>query len=225
MRADSDTQPDSTQQSLPISRRWLVIFEERHGAGAYERLCALLERPCVSYAPIAQRFSVSRECVRQWHKLLMPDAPRGHARQRLCAQLRQRKRLLSNRLFRSFFTHARRLAPGRRLDLVSATTGYRAQLARLDGRLVALREAQRPTATLSPASRVFMIVAYRGPAEFVYVWLEDDDYLFVPAALLSFRLLLAVDSPEGLGGTVWRRSFTALDEDARAVAPGEVSAR
>lgn len=209
MRADRDTGLHTHREGLAINARWLAMFEDRHGTGAYQRLCALLERPCVSYAEIAQRFGVSRECVRQWHKLIMPDAPRGHARQRLCAQLRQRKRLLTNRLFRSFVTHVRRSGREHRLELVRANAGYKTRMARLDGHLIVLREATEQVG-LASSGRAVAIPAYRGPAEFLYVLLGDDDYLFLPAALLTSRLLLAVDSSVQNQGTSLRNSFAAL---------------
>ena len=217
MQADSESQSQTTEQALSITARWLAMFEDRHGAGAYDRLRGLLDRPCVSYAEIAQQFRVSRECVRQWHKLIMPEAPRGHARQRLCAQLRQRKQLLSHRLFRSFFTHVRRYGREHRLELVRSNTGYRTQMARLDGRLIALRDARAQATASSPSRRVFTVPAYHGPAEFLYVRLGDDDYLFVPAALLTSRLLLAIDSDEGPGGMRLRNSFAALWNKPAAV--------
>ena len=216
MRVHSGTEPQSTEQELSINARWLAMFEDRHGAGAYDQLRGLLERPCVTYAQIAARFGVTRECVRQWHKLIMPDAPRGHARQRICGQLRQRKRLLANTLFRAFFTHARRHGREHRLELVRSATGYRSQSARLDGHLVALREARPVPARVPSASRVFAIAPYRGPAAFVYVRLGDDDYLFLPAAVLSSRMVLAVNPDESAAGTSFRNSFAALWDDMAA---------
>ena len=72
------------------SSRWQELFDGRYGAGALAELRGMLEQPCLTFAEIAVRFGVTRERVRQWHLELMPGAPRGHARQRLCAQ-RQRQ--------------------------------------------------------------------------------------------------------------------------------------
>ena len=47
------------------------VFEERYGAGSQQRLIALLEQPCVTFATIATHFGVSRERVRQWHRDLL----------------------------------------------------------------------------------------------------------------------------------------------------------
>ena len=68
-----------------------TLFEDRYGRGAHARLLSLLQQPCVTFAEIADQFGVTRECVRQWHQRLLPDAPTGHERQRLCRQY-QRKR-------------------------------------------------------------------------------------------------------------------------------------
>ena len=81
------------------SRRWRILFEERHGAGAYERLLAELGQPCVTFAAIAKRLGVTRERVRQWQLALLPDAPRGHERQRQCARWRHKRRLFADPLF------------------------------------------------------------------------------------------------------------------------------
>jgi hypothetical protein len=96
-----------------VNARWLAIFEERYGTGAYGRLIALFGQPCVTFASIADQFGVTRERVRQWHLVLMPGAPRGHERQRLCGLYQQKRRLLAEPLFRSFYQHARpHLEPG-----------------------------------------------------------------------------------------------------------------
>jgi hypothetical protein len=94
--------------------RWLAIFEDRYGTGAHERLLALFGRPCVTFAEIATRYGVTRERVRQWHLQLLPDAPRGHDRRRLCLVHNQKRLLLEDPLFRSFYQHARpHVEPGR----------------------------------------------------------------------------------------------------------------
>ena len=39
---------------------------------------------------------MTREAVRLWHRALLPDAPTGHERQRLCRKRRQRQALLAD---------------------------------------------------------------------------------------------------------------------------------
>jgi hypothetical protein len=84
-----------------------AAFSERYGNGAFERLTQRLEQRCLTFAQIAAESGVSRERVRQWYRQLLPDAPSGHERQRLCAIHRRRRRLFGNALYRSFFQRAR----------------------------------------------------------------------------------------------------------------------
>jgi len=204
MRADFE--PSTTQDNQPVTSRWLELFEERHGGGSFARLRALLARPCVTFAEIAQRFGVTRECVRQWHLLVMPDAPKGHARQQQCRQLRQRRRLLDDPLFRSFFVHMRRHGREHKLELLRSAVGYRKRLARVDGHLVAIREG-KAVHNRDTSTKAYALAAYKGPAEFLYVRLTDDEYLFLPSGAASSRILVHGDEgrPEAS-----RNSFTAL---------------
>ena len=56
----------------PVDARWQTIFEDRYGADGLDRLLQVLRQPCVTFAAIAKQFGVTRECVRQWHLLLLP---------------------------------------------------------------------------------------------------------------------------------------------------------
>ena len=200
---------------LPVTGRWLAIFEDRHGPGSFEQLRTLLGQPCVTFAEISVRFGVTRECVRQWHLLVMPDAPRGHARQRQCTVLRRRKRLLEDPLFRTFFRHARQHLARQRVELLRASDGYRTRSARIDNRLVALAAARRVAEDPGVAGAArYRLAPYRGPAEFLYFRLSEEDYLLVPAHLLERGRLVfqdADDSPQ----RPFKNSFAALDTPAR----------
>ena len=69
----TETRSDSSTPAF--DSRWLAIFEDRYGSGSYERLLTFFDRPCVTYAQIAERYGVTRERVRQWHLQLRPSAP------------------------------------------------------------------------------------------------------------------------------------------------------
>lgn len=172
--------------SSPADIRRETLFEERYGPGSYERLLALLRRPCVTFAQIATRFSVTRERVRQWHVLLLPSAPSGRERRRQCALSRQRHRLLSDGLFGAFIRHARERAPHLRVEPVLTASGYRTRLGRIDGRLVALRDASRTASQEGDSQPLsYRLVGYRGDAELVYFMLNADSFLAVPVKELS----------------------------------------
>lgn len=155
------------------------VFEERYGAGSRARLIHLLEQPCVTFAAIAERFGVSRERVRQWHRALLPDAPTGHARQQLCALHLQRRRLFRDPLFRTFFRQARPHFGAGVVQPIHSRHGYRTRDVLIDGRLVALRDAAPRPDDAAPAR-----FRYRGTAAFLFISLGHDDFLFVPAAFL-----------------------------------------
>jgi hypothetical protein len=150
-------------------------FEDRYGAGALARLIALLEKPCVSFAAIATEFGVTRECVRQWHQELMPGAPLGHARRRLCQDYQRKRRLLTDSLFRRFYGDVRRHLGQGRLTLIRSAEGYRRRRARVDGRLVALVDE----AALDRTTHVWR------DSDFVYLRLRDDAFLFAPTEVLT----------------------------------------
>jgi len=104
-------------------------------------------------------------------------------------------RLLRDALFAAFVRDVRRDAGRLRVEPVAASSGYRTRLARLGGRLVALRDA-RATArrSLLAASISYRIVGYRGRAEYVHVRLTDADYLCVPVVELPLHGARFVES-------------------------------
>lgn len=174
--------------------RRLALFEDRYGAGSHERLLTLLRRPCVSFARIAVKFQVTRERVRQWHALWLPDAPSGRERRRLCATHQKQRRLLADALFAAFVRDVKQHAAGLRIEPVAAVSGYRTRLARLGGCIVALRDARQ---TLRPGAGddapSYRLVGYRGHAQYVYVLLTDLDFLCVPVTDLPLHGATFVD--------------------------------
>jgi hypothetical protein len=173
--------------------RWLALFEDRYGAGAYDRLLALLGQPCVTFAEVATRFGVTRERVRQWHAQLMPEAPRGHQRQSLCRIQQQKRRLLGDPLFRSFYQHARPYVSPGRIQLMRARDGFRTRSVRLDDRTVAIRRAGQPGSAAVPTA--YRLHRYRGPADFVYYHLAGSDYLFLPKSVIPVYGTVFLDEP------------------------------
>jgi hypothetical protein len=174
----------------------LAIFEDRYGTGSYERLMAMFDRPCVTFAEIAGHFGVSRERVRQWHRQLRPDAPRGHARQRVCVVYHQKRRLLEDSLFRSFYQHARpHVEPGR-IALIPTREGFRRRVVRLDGATVVIRAARRhPRPEGSAEMPAYVLTSSRSGADFVYYKLSPDEYLLVPASELPAERTTFFDTP------------------------------
>jgi hypothetical protein len=146
-----------------------VAFDDRYGAGAFDRLLRLLKQPCISFAQIAGHFGVTRERVRQWQQQWFPDTPTGRQRRRQCASYREKKRLMVDSLFREFHRHARAWFGAARIRPLRSRRGYRARAVRIDCFVVALRDA---TAT-SPR--------YRGRADFIYFRLPGGEFLFVAA--------------------------------------------
>jgi hypothetical protein len=167
----------------PVDPRRLAAFEDRYGSGSYDRLLSLLHQPCVTFAEIADRFGVTRERVRQWQLLLLPDAPRGHERQRLCGIYRHKRRLLEDPLFRSFYRHARAHFPPGRIAFMQASDGFRRRAVRIDGRVVALKDTYLHARAKAEAP-AWILARCATPAEFVYYRLTPNDYLFMPAHIV-----------------------------------------
>ena len=189
---------------------WVAQFEGRYGDGSSDRLLTDLRQPCVSFAEIAVAFGVTRECVRRWHRTLLPGAPSGHERQRLCAQQQRRRRLFQDPLFRAFFRHAREQFPPGRVEPIPAKDGYRTRTVLIDKRPVALREHQP-------------IVRYRGGADFIYVRLDASDFLFVPSSEVpATGLSLSSRALDGYGR--YRNSFSALSGSSEAESQAFVAA-
>jgi hypothetical protein len=173
----------------------LDLFDDRYGPGSYRTLLTLLRQPCVSFAAIAAQFGVTRERVRQWHRDLLPGAPTGHARQRLCTQQHQRRRLLQDPLVRAFFRHARPHFASGRIEPIRSRQGYRTRTILIDKRVVRLRDIHERA-------------RYHGTGDFVYVRLSDDDFLFAPHA--AFALLSRLDRTTH--ALPYKNSFAALGD-------------
>lgn len=169
--------PTST---LPDTTLHVALFEDRYGAGAYDRLLLLLDEPCVSFAEIATRYGVTRERVRQWHLQLRPGAPRGHARQRLCLRKKQRRELLADPLFRSFYRAARTHFSPQQIAPVPSRTGFRLRLVRLDGHLVAIRSARASKKLRADGSVVYELSPRARGVDFIFYRLRDTSFLFLP---------------------------------------------
>jgi hypothetical protein len=200
----------SSHSSSPAAAdiRSVGLFEDRYGAGAHGRLLALLQQPCVTFAEIADRFGVTRECVRQWHQRLLPGAPTGHERQRLCRQYKRRRALMKDQLFGGFYRRFRAQAPTRRLGLIPARDGFRRRVVRLDRHVVALRRARALGAGEREEASYRLVNSVSG-ADFVYYELNETDYLFVPRLILPEGSATFVDAP---GSTLhgFKNTFGAL---------------
>lgn len=192
------------------SSSWRTLFDERYGSGAYERLIADLRQPCVTFAAIAKELGVTRERVRQWQMTLLPDAPRGHERQRLCAMYQRKKELLQDPLFRAFYRHARAHVQSGRIELVTAADGYRRRTVRIGRRVIALRSARPSSVSTVPEYR---LATYRGAADFVYYRLADGEYLLMPSDHLRAGEARFVDASGSRYGE-FKNTFAALEADA-----------
>jgi hypothetical protein len=190
------------EDALVTGRGWRALFDDRYGDGAAERLKSMLEQPCVTFARIATEFGVTRECVRQWHQRLLPDAPRGHQRQQLCREHQMKRRLLEDALFLRFYRHIRSSVPQQRVTLIPSRDGFRKRTVRIDGRTVALRRARRnSTASRSSAGTVYTLASGGPDADFLYFELSAEEYLLVPREYLPAGPVRFVDT----GGSAYER--------------------
>jgi len=188
--------------ALVTGRGWRALFDDRYGDGSAERLKSMLEQPCVTFARIATEFGVTRECVRQWHQRLLPDAPRGHQRQQLCREHQMKRRLLADALFLRFYRHIRSSVPQQRVTLIPSRGGFRKRTVRIDGRTVALRRARRNrTASRSSAGAVYTLASGGPGADFLYYELSAEEFLLVPREHLPAGPVTFVD---GDGSTYHR---------------------
>ena len=158
------------------------VFEDRYGSGAHARLVALLRQPCITFARIAAQFGVSRERVRQWHARVLPDAPLGRERRRRCGIANQKRRLLSDPLFRAFYRHARPFFSRERLVLIPSRDGFRKRELTLDTSLVVLKAARQAATRREDGARSYLLAGHRRSTGFVYFQMTDADFVFVPAA-------------------------------------------
>jgi hypothetical protein len=205
----------TSEDVASVNRRWLAIFEDRHGLGAYERLITDLRQPCVTFADIAKRLGVSRERVRQWQLLLLPNAPRGHERQRLCAIYRRKRRVLEDPLFRAFYRHAKSFVERGRIELINASHGYRTRAVRIDRRVVALREARRSARAQMTSTAPAYALASCPAADFLFYKLTPDDYLLLPVRELPAAGTTFIDQP-GSPYQVFKNTFEALGAASRS---------
>jgi hypothetical protein len=183
----SDRELDRHQPApRPPDAAWVRSFNDRYGADAYHRLLGALEKPCVSYAETAALFGVTRERVRQWHLLLMPDAPRGHERRRLCRSYHQKRRLLTDPLFRAFVRAARPSFPSQSIGPIPARDGYRKRTVRLAAHTVVLKQAARAHQRdgAQTQAMAYALTSSRGTANFIFYQLSGENYLFVPKAMI-----------------------------------------
>ena len=188
---------------------FMDLFEDRYGAGAQQRLLALLQQPCVTFAEIADQFGVTRECVRQWHQRLLPDAPTGHERQRLCRQYQRKRELFKDELFAGFYRRFRAQVPSHRIGLIPARDGFRRRAVRLDRHVIALKRARASAA--SPGAS-YRLVNGVGNADFVYYELNERDYLFLPRPVLNEGAATFVDAA-GASFHQFKNTFGALWRD------------
>lgn len=188
--------------------RWIAAFEDRYGEGTYATLLTQLRKPCVTFAQIATEFGVTRENVRQWHRRLLPDAPSGHERQRLCRLYQQKRRLLSDSLLAGFYRRVRTEIPAQRIRLIAARDGFLKRLVRVDGRLVALKRAR------SVGNDAFVLGSGLGRADFIYYELTPTDYLFVPRQAIPRGSTTFRDTPRSKYQT-FKNTFDALMREAR----------
>lgn len=196
----TDTARDTTREAWSIT-----LFDDRYGVGAQDRLMAMLRQPCHTFARIAEEFGVTRECVRQWHRRLLPDAPTGHERQRQCRQLRHRRRLSKDPLIIGFHRRIRAQLPDARLTLVPSHDGYRSRSIRVNDHLVGLTRAS----WLEPADAEagFVLTYATWTVDYVYCELGDADFLFLPREALPRRTTRLDDSASL---HLYRNTFSAL---------------
>ncbi|MQA28373.1 MAG: hypothetical protein GEU82_00840 [Luteitalea sp.] len=160
------------------------MFEDRYGVNSYARLITMLGQPCVTFTEIAERFGVSRERARQWQLKYLPDSPRGHQRQRLCLLQHEKRKLLTDPLFRAFYRDARGHFRSGQFVLIRARDGYRKRSVRLGPHLVAIKNARAIPSSKRSAATSYVLTSSVAPADFIYYRLDDGEYLVVPHNLV-----------------------------------------
>jgi hypothetical protein len=170
----------SNQSIRNVDQAWLDLFEDRYGVGAFERLMTHLNTPCTSFAHIAGLLGVTRERVRQWHLTLLPRAPRGHQRRRLCVAQSQKRKLLEDPLFRTFYRHARSHFPPQQFSLIRARSGYKRRVVRLNGSLVVIKGSRRNATNRREGVQTYELTGCVQTTDFVYYQLTPDEFLFLP---------------------------------------------
>ena len=177
----------------------ITLFDDRYGLGAQERLLAMLREPCQNLCPDCPGVRRDQECVRQWHRRLLRDAPTGHERQRQCRQLR-RKRLSKDPLLLGFYRRIRAQIPDARLTLVPSHDGYRSRSIRVNDRLVGLTRAAWLESTDAAG---YVLTCATWTVDYVYCELGDTDFLFLP------RCTTRIEEGTSLHG--YRNSFDAFE--------------
>lgn len=157
-----------------------TLFDDRYGVGAYRRLLDQLHQPCITFAAIAGQFGVSRERVRQWHALYLPDAPTGRQRRRLCQMRRSRRRVLGDDLFQAFYRQVRAAFAPDQVSVIRTRNGLRKRAARVRGRLVVIKKARLRHGAHEGGRDVYVLSPCRRPADFVYYQLGPHDFLLLP---------------------------------------------
>jgi hypothetical protein len=216
---------DTPAEFSAAHRAWSLLFEDRYGVGSARRLMARLERPCVTFARIAEEFGVTRECVRQWHQRLLPDAPSGHRRQQLCREHQMKRRLLQDGLFLGFYRRMRSSVPGQRVTLIPSRNGFRKRTVRIGGHTVSLRRArQHMSSSRAHGSAVYALARGEAGVDFVYYELASGEYLLIPREVLSARPAIFVDA----GSSPYRRfknTLAALDPRGSEASPEDGQAQ
>ena len=216
---------ESGTETNSAHRAGSVLFEDRYGVGSARRLMAMLERPCVTFARIAEEFGVTRECVRQWHQRLLPGAPSGHRRQQLCREHQMKRRLLQDGLFLGFYRRIRSSVPAQRVTLIPSRNGFRKRTVRIGGHTVSLRRARRNmSSSRAHGGAVYVLARGEAGVDFVYYELAAGEYLLIPRELLSARSTIFVDA----GASPYRRfknTLAALDSRGSDASPEDEQPR
>ena len=92
--------------------------------------------------------------------------------------------------------HARAHFERGRIEPIRSRSGYRTRLVRIDDAIVALRDA-------AGEERLPKAFRYRGAAQFLFIRLREDEFIFIPASLAPTR--------DGAGAP-FRNSFAAFTQ-------------
>ena len=124
----------------------------------------------------------------------------------------QKRRLLDDPLFRSFYRHARPHIERGRITLIPTREGFRRRAVRLDGATVALRDAgRRAVPNLREEGSGFVLTHADRQVDYVYYRLSDDEYLLMPTDVLPARRTTYLDTPASLYQS-FRNNFGALSQ-------------
>ena len=205
-----DTQASQTFPSRSTRIHRSLRGSLRHWRAA--RLIALLQQPCVTFAEIADQFGVTRECVRQWHQRLLPDAPTGHERQRLCRQYQRKRELFKDELFAGFYRRLRAQVPSERIGLIPARDGFRRRTVRLDDHVIALKRAR---ASAAPTPRRLVSAGERRRQGGLRLLRAQRHRLSVPAAPVLGRRSATFVDVEGATYRQFKNTFGALWRSGR----------